>query len=279
MSNIYFSKGSSMKKLFYATVVLVGFLIIYLSIMPKKIEIPDLIAENDSNYISTSINDPELNSIIKKINAKADGIQTIFCESMPIRIKNGRFSFKVHGQLAHQKDRYFRLVVSHRISGKEMDIGSNKQIFWFWSKRMEPPCLYFSKHENIQKTNLKTPLNPDWMIESLNVGKINIENIHGSKRKEDLFYTYEKRRSASQENIKLVTVIDCKSGKIIGRSLTTEEDKPIVTTSYKDNTMILVWHEEDVVMEWDTSAAKLNVPIPEKYWLLPDFANKIDMGQ
>ena len=119
----------------------------------------------------------EVYGIIQEINARADKIQTVYIRDMPIRLRQGNMSAKVHGELAMQKPNQFRLKVTHNITGKEMDIGSNTQYFWFWSRRMNPPSLHYALHADLGKTMLRSALNPNWMMESMNVGKVSTENI------------------------------------------------------------------------------------------------------
>ena len=43
-------------------------------------------------------------------------------------------------------------MISNSFLGKETDVGSNEKQFWFWSKRMKPSVLFYSEHENLNKT-------------------------------------------------------------------------------------------------------------------------------
>ena len=161
-----------MRKLLISTVILFGFFIMFLILKNNHSNIPEIDVSNP-NLIEIPFSK---NEIVNRINNKNKKINSILIKNMPIKAKNGRMTFKLTGDLAHSKDKFFRFIVTSKITGKEMDIGSNNDIFWFWSKRISPPALYFSKHEDLWKTNLKTPLNPAWMIESLNINLIDQNN-------------------------------------------------------------------------------------------------------
>ena len=123
---------------------------------------PTVIIDEKTKEIS--IKDQKMVEMIKSINKRNSEIKTIYLANMPIKIKNMGFTIRASGEIVHKKERFFRLIVTHKITGREMDLGSNQDIFWFWSKRINPPYLYFSKHENLSNTNLKSALNPMLMI-------------------------------------------------------------------------------------------------------------------
>ena len=160
-----------------------------------------------------------------------------------------------------------------------MDLGSNNDIFWFWSKRMEPSYLYYSRHENIANTNLKTPLNPMWMIESLNVGLIDKGTIQAMTKKNEMYYIYQNRISASGEPITLITKLDPKTESVISRLMVNQNKQSIVTITYNKKMMKTIWHDEGISMDWDMSSTCYNTVLPGKLWILPDFKNKFDMGK
>ena len=157
--------------------------------------------------------------MIKSINKRNSEIKTIYLANMPIKIKNMGFTIRASGEIVHKKEKFFRLIVTHKITGREMDLGSNQDIFWFWSKRINPPYLYFSKHENLSNTNLKSALNPMLMIESLNISEIKIKEIKSFKTNDNNLLIFEKRPSPTKEILDLVTIIDIPTKTIVEKYL------------------------------------------------------------
>lgn len=267
-----------MKKLFILTVVVLFFLTACLFFHKNKKKY-----NNNSNEILNIEGSGKIDKgfikIANEINLRNNKINTILIKSMPIKLKNGSMTFRLNGNLAFQKEKLFRLIISHKITGREMDLGSNDSVFWFYSKRTSPAALYYSTHENLNKTNLKTPLNPFWMIESLNLNEINFQNITSIKENESSYQTFEKRKSVNEEIVYLTTVVDKLEKKIISRNIFRENKSMLTSTKYIGNIMIISWPEEDIIMEWDISDKQTNVKLESNLWNLPDYKKKINIGK
>lgn len=268
-----------MRKLLLVVAILLGFAGLYLLYQHKKPLVPFV---HDPVVLETIPEVPvnnHLATVIDAINLENSKIQSLYLRQMPIWLTVNGMSFRARGELAHEKEKHFRLYVTTVLTGKEMDIGSNSDIFWFWSKRMNPPALYYSKHENIGKTNLKTPLNPSLMIESLNVGPIYAKNIKSTKESGGLQYLMEERTSPAGEKMTVITILNMDQQKVVGRCLLNGKNENVVTTSYEGKVIKTIWHEEGITMEWDLTGVVLNSHLPARLWVLPDYKNKIDMGK
>ena len=237
---------------------------------------PTVIIDEKTKEIS--IKDQKMVEMIKSINKRNSEIKTIYLANMPIKIKNMGFTIRTSGEIAHKKEKFFRLIVTHKITGREMDLGSNQDIFWFWSKRINPPYLYFSKHENLSNTNLKSALNPILMIESLNISEIKIKEIKSFKTNDNNLLIFEKRPSPTKEILDLVTIIDIPTKTIVEKYLLNNSGDKIVRTNYRQNKIFFEYYEENISMEWDLTNMKINDIIPDKFWNLPKNNNIIDIG-
>ena len=273
---ILFSLEITMRNMLKITALLSGFLILFI-IYHKKTEIIDPIEIEKQPQVNENFE--KYSPLIDKINGENNKIKNIVIKNMPIKVKTNGMTFRLSGDLAHEKEKCFRFIVTSKLTGKEMDLGSNHNIFWFWSKRVNPPALYFAKHEDLWKTNLKTPLNPTLMIESLNVGVINKKLISKCHEDEKYFYLHEKRKSTTGDDCILATVIDKTNNQVKSRKLLDMNSNVIVNTIYKDNIIFIEWKDENASMEWDTSNKQINVSIPESLWKMPDYKKKINMGE
>jgi hypothetical protein len=227
--------------------------------------------------------------LIKQINDRNAKVRTVYVQNVDIRLQR-KITVKATGELAFEKNKKFRLQVWHRLTGKEVDVGSNDEVFWFWSKRMDPPALHYARHEDLKKAMLKTPLNPAWMMESLNVGQIDAANIQVGDFK-GRWAVLRPRTSASGEPVTVMTLIDPQKVVIVGRYLYNQQGKMVVSTETQDwyqdpgtqamipRNLLIIWYEEGVVMEWNFHNPQVNTGINPQYWVMPAMRNKIDMGR
>lgn len=262
-----------MRKLLILLVAISGFVVLFILANHK----------NKKQYKEIFTIEPETKkidlSIVHRINEKNNKINSIIIKSMPVKVTNGSMSFRLNGDLSHKKEKYFRFILTSKITGREMDLGSNESIFWFWSKRMDKPALYYSKHEDLSKTNLKTPLNPSWMIESLNIGLIDVSKIQGTSEDDLYIHLHEKRKNASGEDCTLITTINKNTESVYCRKLIDNYGKTIISTFYNGDVIFMDWKDENVSMEWNTKNKQTNVHLSDSMWKLPDYKKKINMAE
>jgi hypothetical protein len=67
----------------------------------------------------------------------------------------------------------FRLRASTAITGPEVDIGSNDELFWFWVRRQQP-ALYFCRHDQFYASSARSilPVEPEWIVEALGLVRL-----------------------------------------------------------------------------------------------------------
>jgi len=267
----------------YLLLILLLFTLLIL-IYQSKTYIPDnLYVLNSENIFSN--NDEKISEIpelCKKINSKMDKIKNIYCKRMPI-IYSKSIKLNLNGEMGYESGN-FRLKINHFLSGKEIDMGSNEEMFWFWSKRAKPVALYYSYHKDINKTFLKTVLSPEWVIKSLYVNKINIEDAEFVKRGENYIIRKRIKDHNDQEFIYII-LIDKNKEIILGKYLYNLKGKLSASTEYSNfkngipNYMIINWHEENIKILFDLKDAEYNVQIDQSFWNPPNVKNKIDLAK
>lgn len=265
--------------------ILVGFFLIYDQLNKKQKKPFVYLSPQDQILQEKEV--PEKNEgvkLIAHVNQQLDKISSVYSKDCRIFFKQGKGpTFKVLGELAIQKQKNFRLLINHRLTGKEMDIGSNKDVFWFWNKRMNPPFLHFAKHENLNRTNLKTVLNPIWLMESFGIFPIDFNNSEISQYKGSWFVKTNKI-SANGQPIKYVILIDPKNKNIIGRYLYDQKDQLFASSEYQNfdgviaRKITFIWYEENINLEINLDDYQINKGIDQKHWSMPSYEDVIDMG-
>lgn len=69
------------------------------------------------------------------------------------------------------------------VSELGVDVGSNQDQFWIWSKADlpgQPSALYFAKHNEFEQSEVRQaiPLDPNWLIDSLGLVSFNPSDTH-----------------------------------------------------------------------------------------------------
>lgn len=246
--------------------------------------VPLYVSYKQKNIKPNPASKDSIYNIIDQINSRNSKIQTIYIEKFPILFKD-RVSVNLNATMRYSKKLNYRLEVVSNFS-KEMDIGSNDDEFWFWSKRMIPSQLMYAQHSDLNKTRLKNALNPMWMIESLALDRINIKNVEIRKLK-DNFLILETRKNSINQDITIVTMI---SGKqIIGKYLYATNGKMDASCEIESFQEVqgckipyklrIIWYSENVQMYWKLDNVKINSDISDSYFIKPKMRNSINIGK
>ncbi len=107
-----------------------------------------------------------LEEVIAAVNRNNSQIQSLYSESATL--KSPGFP-PLKARFAYQRPCYFRLRAETGITGPEVDLGSNAELFWFWVKRNQPPAVYFCRHDQYATSRARQilPIQPNWLVEAL----------------------------------------------------------------------------------------------------------------
>lgn len=224
----------------------------------------------------------ELPAVVKEINARSESIKTISCESMDLRVWEGGHRFKLSGNLYYGKPKNFRMEINS-ILGKEADIGSNSQAFWYWSRRNKTPGLHYAAHEDLSKTRLKTPFNPMFLRATLGAEVLPSENCKVVENQTSYMLVYP-RENASGEPI-LFSVFVNKSKKVVeGYLVSDQSGKTLAACEVQQfagdlpSKILYSWYEENRVMLMQFDNVKVNPSISESVWSMPNYTPKRNMA-
>jgi hypothetical protein len=111
---------------------------------------------------------PTLPQIVQAVNQNSGQIQSFTTNSATI---SGPGWPALRCSIAFQRTRLLRLRAETALTGPEVDLGSNEQVFWFWVRHNQPPGVYFCRHDQFTTSRARQmiPIEPDWLIDALGV--------------------------------------------------------------------------------------------------------------
>jgi hypothetical protein len=140
-----------------------------------------------------------LEQVIAAVNRNNSQIQSLYSSSATLS-SPGYPTLRAH--FAYQRPCFFRLRAETSITGPEVDLGSNAQLFWYWIKRNQPPAIYSCRHDQYATSQARQmiPIQPNWLIEALGTLEIDPNLRHVGP------YTDQRNR------IKIITILDTPEG-------------------------------------------------------------------
>jgi outer membrane lipoprotein-sorting protein len=222
--------------------------------------------------------------VLDAINARNQGIQTFSCERLKVIAQMpGKRAARLNGTLHYQKENKFRLELNS-ILGSEIDIGSDGNVFWFWSKRLKDPGLHWAYYKDFTKTKLKTPFNPFWISHCLGIDKIDYKDATVDQSG-NRWRVIKKTVNGKGENVTAVIYVDPEKKLVTGHGMYDTNGKLVASCeihSYENNLpskMTFIWHNENASMVWYLNDPTANVVINPSRWIMPNRTPKIDMSR
>lgn len=239
-----------------------------------KSEIVSIIERTNSKPISFP-------NIVSKVNQKNSKIESFSCDDVTIKIWRKNFAFKLRGSLFYEKPKNFRMNF-YSVLGKELDLGSNKQHFWYWSRRDSYRALYYAKHEDFVQTRLKTPFNPMFLQKSLGLSQLAIEENEIVETEEQFLVTYNQKGSRGRTS--LYSIIINKEHNRIEGTFITKKGELVASSEIKEfdqnlpRKILYTWHKENksLLIEFENPVS--NERIDSQLWKMPDLNSKVNMA-
>jgi hypothetical protein len=156
--------------------------------------------------------------IIAAVNQNSARIQSLSVTGATITIPGTLGLPILSGNIAAERPARFRLTAGTAISGQEIDLGSNDELFWMWVRHNQPPAVYICRHDQFATSSIRQmmPIEPKWLLAALGMVDIDPASVfdgphpHGNA-------TVELRSwlPSATENLQRVTVIDARRAWVV----------------------------------------------------------------
>lgn len=237
----------------------------------------------DMQFLEETKTEKLKNLILEEVNAKNQNAKSFVSDDVLVKIWENGQRFKLKADIQYQKPNGFRMIISS-IMGKELDLGSNNQKFWYWSRRDRYPGLYWSYYEDFEKTRLKTPFNPIFMKSSLGLEVLDLEKAKIVENEKEIMLTYNQVDSMGRPI--LYSVFVNKDKKQIDGFLITDMDKKLLVSceirSYRGivpSEILYSWHEENRMMSISLNDGEINKKTKMESFLTPSLKPEINMAE
>ncbi|MGQ0635504.1 MAG: hypothetical protein ACT4QC_12890 [Planctomycetaceae bacterium] len=192
---------------------------------------------------------------------------------------------KLSAQVAVAAPRKFRLTA--RAFAPEVDLGSNDEQFWFWSKQSPSNDVYVASHdgESASSQALPVPFQPDWIMESLGVIPIDPTSVtmQPGAPGTGTLHLLADTRSPEGRAVRKVTVVDQCHGVVREQWLYDEQNQPIAwarmykhrrvgpTQAVLPERIDLEWPQAQLSLSMYLGPVEVNPPrMPATLWKVPD---------
>lgn len=249
--------------------------------------IPTSSLENRQELLSPIIlpksdEEVKLPAIVQEINARNSVISSIGCDDVELKIWQSGHRFKLTGKIYSEKPTNFRMEIGS-IMGKELDIGSNLDVLWYWSRRDRSVGLHYASHTDFHKTRLKTPFSPVFLRSTLGIEPLGEKDVSIVEHENDIVLTYS-MLDASGLPIQFSVFVSKIRKQIDGYVVSDQSGKVEASCEIQQYvgdmpTKILYnWYAEKRVMLMVLNHPRLNPVIGPEMWSMPNHTPKLNMA-
>lgn len=182
--------------------------------------------------IDTNPSFAQVSNIVNQNAARVVSLQ-----SNSARISAAGMPGSLNANMALRRDRRFRLKADFALTGPEVDLGSNDELFWVWLRRSEPKALYVCRHADYHQSSARAilPVQPEWLIEAFGLASFNRDERHSPPEpvgQNRLRVTSIRQTPLGQ--MSKVTVIDSRYGDVVEQHLY-DANQQLVATALTDD--------------------------------------------
>jgi len=125
---------------------------------------------------------PTTNDVIQAVNANSALIKSLFTTDAVLSVPGAP---SLRANIALERQKRFRLRAETALTGAEVDLGSNDELFWFWVRRNPPPTIYYCRHDRFETSAAKqvVPVDPEWLLDALGLVTFDAYHQHSTPTK------------------------------------------------------------------------------------------------
>lgn len=196
---------------------------------------------------------------------------------------------RLSAQLACEPPRRFRLRAQTAVTGGELDLGSNDDLFWLWIRRHEPPVMLYCRHDAFERSAARTivPLKAEWMPELLGLVTFRPEDRHeGPVPLADGRLEIRTRIPGSEGERLKSTIVDGTTGLVVEQHLYTaagERLASVRTSRHRvdpqsgaalPHLVEVSWPTSQLEFQLELTTISTNLPVadPGQLWQMPAYA-------
>ena len=229
---------------------------------------------------------PTLDQVIATVHDNTQRVRSLMVPQAVLSVPGVP---RLSAQVACEPPRRFRLRAQTAITGGELDLGSNDDLFWLWIRRHEPPVMLYCRHDSFERSAARriVPLKAEWMPELLGLVTFRPEDRHeGPVPLPDGRLEIRTRIAGPDEERVKSTIVDGTTGLVVEQHLFSaagERLASVRTSRHRvdppsgaalPHLVEVSWPASQLDFQLDFSSVTTNLPMPDpgQLWQMPSYS-------
>lgn len=162
---------------------------------------------------------PSLGDVMQVVNDNSAKIRSLYTTDASLTVPDAP---TLRANLALERQKRLRLRAETALTGPELDMGSNDELFWLWVRRQQPATVYFCRHEKFATSAAKQmiPVEPQWLLEAIGMPSFDPALQHSApQRNANGRLTIQTTLPGANGSMTKLTVIDEARGWVLEQHL------------------------------------------------------------
>lgn len=168
---------------------------------------------------------PTLDQLITHINTNTAAVRQLSTNGATLDTPGSGIP-QLNVDLSLERPKKLRLLANTSLTGTELDLGSNDELFWFWIKRNDPPAVFYARHGQFHDSAAKQifPVEPNWLIEAIGLVEFDPADRHeGPYQKQDGRLEIRSMHATPTGEQTRVTLVDSQGGWVVEQHVYDEQ--------------------------------------------------------
>jgi hypothetical protein len=121
---------------------------------------------------------PALEQVYTAVNGNADRVKTLQTRDAKMTVAGVPVGIAL--DMSYEQPQRLRLRAGTGLTGQELDLGSNDELFWFWARQSPQPALFYARHDQFAASPNRNliPIEPLWIIDAMGLPRFDPSQRH-----------------------------------------------------------------------------------------------------
>ncbi len=210
---------------------------------------------------------PQLADVATAVNENTAKVRSLRSTQASIAMSDGAMPVSVNATIALERPQRFRLKATAPVLGPVADAGSNDELFWFWTKAMQPQAVFFCRHDQFDQSPMRNmvPLQPEWLVEAFGLVSFDPREQHqGPTPDQQGRLRIDTLRQTSTGPLTKTTIVDPRSGWVLEQHLFDSQGRLLIsalTSQHRRDEASGAWLPHKIDLSTQTTGQKMALSI------------------
>lgn len=172
--------------------------------------------------------------IIAAVNQNSSRVRSITATGATISVPDTFGLPLLSGNIAAERPGRFRLTAGTAVTGQEIDLGSNDELFWLCVRRNQPPALYYCRHSQFANSNIRQmmPVEPAWLLAAIGIVDLDPASVFdGPLPHNDGTVELRSWLPSANGTLQRVTKIDARRAWVVGQYIYDQSGRTLLASA------------------------------------------------